>query len=87
MTVHIPADVLTAARTGDPEATKQILDAMEPRITEMARDRANRTGGDFDELAHTARIAVWELMGYWDGDPGEFVAHATRACEQALREV
>lgn len=78
MTIHIPAATLAAAQTGDPDATDRILDAMEPTIVKTARSHADRTGGDFDELAQGARIAVWELIHRWDGDAAEFVAYAVR---------
>src|SRR5690606_40504625 len=81
MTINIPASTITAAaRTGDPEAIDQILDAMEPHIAEMARAHANSTGGDFDEMSHAARIAVCKLACEWGGAADEFVTHATRAC-------
>lgn len=78
MTIHIPAATLAAAQTGDPDATDRILDAMEPTIVRTARNHADRTGGDFDELAQGARIAVWELIHRWDGNAEEFVAYAVR---------
>src|SRR5690606_28175713 len=78
MNIHVSADTLAAARTGDPDATDRILDAMETFIVKTARSHADRTGGDFDELAQGARIAVWELISRWDGDAAEFVAYAVR---------
>ena len=78
MNIHVSADTLAAARTGDPDATDRILDAMETFIVKTARSHADRTGGDFDELAQGARIAVWELIHRWDGDADDFVAYAVR---------
>src|SRR5690606_18663390 len=78
MNIHVSADTLAAARLGDPDATDRILDAMESFIVKTARSHADRTGGDFDELAQGARIAVWELIHRWDGDAAEFVAYAVR---------
>src|SRR5690606_19740263 len=78
MNIHVSADTLAAARTGDPDATDRILEAMETFIVKTARSHADRTGGDFDELAQGARIAVWQLMSRWDGHAPEFVAYAVR---------
>ena len=72
---------LKRARDGDPSATKDLVEALRPRITRMAVYYARRTGEDPDDLLQEAWLGLLEALPQLDmgiGSPQQYLIACAR---------
>jgi RNA polymerase sporulation-specific sigma factor len=75
--------LIRAAKRGDPAARAEMLGRYEPMVRHVAR-RFRLPGGDADDLAQHARLAILDAVRDWD--PGRRVPFRSFAWMCAVRE-
>lgn len=69
------------ARTGDPRATRELVEALRPRLTKMAAYYARCSGEDTDDLLQEAWVGLLESLPEMDiriGSPEHYLVQRAR---------